>query len=535
MPQGNLPIVGVHLDLKYTMPKKSYLLKWVRRLPRLGINTLLIEYEDKFPYRKYPFLAVPEAFAPAELKKFLATARGVGLRVIPLVQTLSHLEFALAHEQLAHLREAPDVPTQICPSNPAAVSFVKDLLREVLTYHEEDEYFHIGADEAWHLGLCPRCAARLQRSDSVAMWAEHVSDIAQFIVQAGKKPIAWDDALRDKPEEVTQLPQALILNSWSYGDTEIVPDKFPWRNVDLYLARGYQVVGSPCLNQGVLIPSPICLTNTAAWARKAREGKMLGLLNTAWACFHVHQPVTWMQIAATGDLMAGKIAEADYAWQSRFLSREYGCKVHGVVGALQALASGWGFRVTGVGRALSPAVYAYTDMVVHFPGGQPERRRRGIYPLDWNEIDFTAIYQKKLAYVRAAEDMAAVHRQVDELLAAYTEAHGPLTKLARRARRHREEARLLAIYADVKLLHTQVFDHLLRGTGNRDKLERRLRSQGRALRQALTPFLEPPSVQRMLRMYWEPPLAVLTGKSCPLAAAPTPVSRPAAGPDSEIY
>jgi len=49
---SDLPIVGVHLDLKYIMPRKSYLLGWVRRLPEFGINTLLVEYEDRFPFRK---------------------------------------------------------------------------------------------------------------------------------------------------------------------------------------------------------------------------------------------------------------------------------------------------------------------------------------------------------------------------------------------------------------------------------------------------------------------------------------------------
>ena len=35
------PIVGIHLDLKYLMPRKAYLLEWVQRLPELGVNTLL--------------------------------------------------------------------------------------------------------------------------------------------------------------------------------------------------------------------------------------------------------------------------------------------------------------------------------------------------------------------------------------------------------------------------------------------------------------------------------------------------------------
>ena len=122
-------ICGIHLDLKYLISNKAYLNGWVRELPQLGINTLLIEYEDKFPYEKYPFLQHPDAYTPSELRQFLAIARDAGLRIIPLMQTLSHLEFAFAHPQLAHLREAPHIPTQIDPTNPQAVQFVARSVR----------------------------------------------------------------------------------------------------------------------------------------------------------------------------------------------------------------------------------------------------------------------------------------------------------------------------------------------------------------------------------------------------------------------
>ena len=70
-PRGSPPgpaIVGIHLDLKYHMPRRAYLMEWVRELPACGINTLLVEYEDKFPFAAYPFLRDPEAFTPAELR-----------------------------------------------------------------------------------------------------------------------------------------------------------------------------------------------------------------------------------------------------------------------------------------------------------------------------------------------------------------------------------------------------------------------------------------------------------------------------------
>jgi hypothetical protein len=194
------PVVGIHLDLKYLMPSKAYLNRWVRGLPDYGINTLLLEYEDKFPFQKYPFLRAEDAFTPGELHAFLGAARGAGLRVIPLVQTLSHLEFALAHPALAPLREAPGIPTQICPSNPAAVRFVHDLLNEVLAFHAEDKWFHIGADEAWSLGACPTCAARVAAQDAMALWMGHTRAMCAYVQERGKRPLLWSDELWKCPE-----------------------------------------------------------------------------------------------------------------------------------------------------------------------------------------------------------------------------------------------------------------------------------------------------------------------------------------------
>ena len=38
-------LIGIHLDLKYHMPRKDYLLSWLRRLPGYGINAILLEDE----------------------------------------------------------------------------------------------------------------------------------------------------------------------------------------------------------------------------------------------------------------------------------------------------------------------------------------------------------------------------------------------------------------------------------------------------------------------------------------------------------
>lgn len=272
------PLAGIHLDLKYAMPNKAYLLDWVVALPADGINTLLLEYEDKFPFRRYPFLRARDAFTPGQLEEFLAAARGAGLLVVPLVQSLSHLEFALAHDELAHLREREDTPTQICPSRDEAVGFVRELMAEVLAYHQSDALFHCGGDEAWSLGTCGDCAARLRRSGPVGVWAAHQRRIVEPILAAGKRPILWDDVFWDDPGalERTALPKEVVLMSWNYGITSVSPAGLDATlpHVGVYRRAGYDVIACPCCNYGQLLPrvSPCSTTPASGPPRPAPTG-----------------------------------------------------------------------------------------------------------------------------------------------------------------------------------------------------------------------------------------------------------------------
>lgn len=280
------PIIGIHLDLKYQIPSKSYLNQWVQMLPAMGINTLLIEYEDKFPYQKHPFLQAKEAFTPEQLQLFLNTARKAGLQIIPLVQTLSHLEFALGHEQLAHFREAPDTPTQVDTSNPQAIEFVKTLLDEVLVFHQQDPLFHLGADETWHLGHNERTAPILEKTGLLEMWAQHTTQFVNHVKGAGKRAMVWDDIFwKVTPEEIKNcsLSRDVICHCWNYvaGCSEKNVARLSKR-VTSYHDAGFTTVGGPCLNWGVATPRhQHCLENTQGWAITSNNLDMAGVINTA--------------------------------------------------------------------------------------------------------------------------------------------------------------------------------------------------------------------------------------------------------------
>ncbi|XP_011503259.1 PREDICTED: hexosaminidase D-like [Ceratosolen solmsi marchali] len=110
------------------------------------------------------------------------------------------MEFVLKHSEWKVLREVPTFPSSICPSNPETQSLVKSMIRQIVEFHSDIKYLHIGADEVWHMGLCPQCTKRVGSSKygKASLFLDHVITITQFIKESypSLKVIIWDDMLR---------------------------------------------------------------------------------------------------------------------------------------------------------------------------------------------------------------------------------------------------------------------------------------------------------------------------------------------------
>jgi len=474
-------IIGLHLDFKYHMYNKEFLKNLPDWLKHNGINTLLLEYEDKFPYRKYAFLRAENAFSPSELKDFLKDIRTAGLQIIPLVQSLSHFEFALAHEELAHLRESADTPTMICPENPEALEFVFDLMAEVMEYHKEDEFFHCGGDEAWALCSCEKCKkAALNKDGKIGLWVHHQNKIIDFMIKNNKRPILWDDIFWENPEAAisSDLDRRVILNAWNYGITELNVN--PNKNVDLefggnditlsqvdkYIAAGFDCIGSPCINYGQLFPRfHESVENTRVWLQKMHNSDMLGIINTSWAVFHIPLQIQKLYFSITGSFACNTDVKIDNAYIEKWFNKEFGIPVPGIKDAMEAFGALWEIPMTGYGRSFTPIIYCYMNMVLHYKNGQSERKKRGAYPLNWTGIDFTEIYQKGLAAVKN-DDCSKIITEAEKIILQYKNNIHTMKFLAENAEINISEANIYYIFAKLKLCAAQIFHYLLIGENN---------------------------------------------------------------------
>ncbi|XP_024084462.1 hexosaminidase D-like isoform X1 [Cimex lectularius] len=224
----------VHLDLKGAPPRLSYLKVLLPALAAHGCDTLLIEYEDMFPYTgKIVNISARNSYTIKEVRELLTQAHDLGLEVIPLVQTFGHLEHVLKLKDWSHLREVPPYPQAICPSNPDSFLLIQEMISQVMAFHVGARYIHIGADEVFHLGICPLCVR--SNINPTHLFINHVLKIAQYITEKypNVKPIIWDDMMRSWSKETlknSKLSDTIEPMVWVYSRNVFETLRYPqWR------------------------------------------------------------------------------------------------------------------------------------------------------------------------------------------------------------------------------------------------------------------------------------------------------------------
>ncbi len=216
-----LSLRGIHVDLKGGMAPASY---WQEALSLLGhykINAVLVEYEDKFPFERHQELVGPGALTRPELDALLQSADAHFIQVVPLVQTIGHVEYIMRRPQYKSLRESGRL-SQLCPQEEASIPLIKEILDEVMDAHPNTDLFHLGADEAWLLGDCPKCRKVAENQGKLALFLGYLNQVIAQVSERGYRPVIWDDMIQRnlQGDSLRLLPENVILCNWSYGPTE---------------------------------------------------------------------------------------------------------------------------------------------------------------------------------------------------------------------------------------------------------------------------------------------------------------------------
>lgn len=212
---------AMYYDLRQTFPKFELLLKYIEEMAQFKSNAVIIEYEDKLPFRKYTFLRHKQfCLTDEQMQQLKQVAYENFVEIIPLQQAFGHLEYVLKYPEFENLRETESDLGELCPCKPGSIEISRGLLLEMIEQHPESRYIHIGCDEVWSLCTCEACKAAYPVRERA--FIEFVNKLIDFVCAHGKTPILWHDMLAHcSNEDLASLDKRGIVMIWLYSDKTV--------------------------------------------------------------------------------------------------------------------------------------------------------------------------------------------------------------------------------------------------------------------------------------------------------------------------
>ena len=162
---------------------------WIDRQAALGLNLLMLYTEDTYEIPEYPYFGYLRGrYTQAELRELDDYAFGMGVELVPCVQTLAHLKQFLQWPASAPLRDQADI---LLIDDEKTYDFLDAALRS-LSGCFRSRRIHIGMDEAHGVGL-GNYLLRHGYVNRFALLNRHLARVVELCARYGFKPMMWSD------------------------------------------------------------------------------------------------------------------------------------------------------------------------------------------------------------------------------------------------------------------------------------------------------------------------------------------------------
>ncbi|MFZ5494367.1 MAG: family 20 glycosylhydrolase [Verrucomicrobiota bacterium] len=326
-------------DLARQVERLDFLKKLLPRYARWGYEELYLHLEDAVHYPGLPGIGRDDAYTYEELGELVLAAAQCGIRVVPIVNLLGHTQYLIKHPDLRDLNELRDergdplASGQICPLHPRTLEVAEKLLRDLAPYCTAGKV-HVGLDESFHLGKCPRCRDEVARIGLGGHFAGHVNRLHKLVGGLGLQMGLWADMLYFVPEAIPQLPAGLTAYDWYYYPFNRKPrvEFFNFAERDLHPAlkkQGLRYYGCPMNGAFRYEPLPVFgdrLANIRSWWQRCQAVKADGLLITSWEAYRLALETTTVVDAGAANLWLEPGHDDATAMLARGLERALGSK-----------------------------------------------------------------------------------------------------------------------------------------------------------------------------------------------------------------
>jgi len=351
-----LELRAVQLDLARQMESMTFLRDFIDYASSCGFNALFLYLEGRVRTETFPYPAEEDSYTPEQMRDIVACAAEKGMEVIPATQALAHAELFLRYRQMEGLSELHDtnmrgrwdtaarVHETFCPSLEGTRDFLAGYFAELAELFPS-KYFHVGLDEAWHLGTCNRCRARPEGQQGI--WIEYIQWLHQVVAgRLGKRMMVWDDMFQHYPQALGAIPKDIVLCCWHYDTIGDVPRWHFGDRQRIDKLTAFSEMGFDCL----IAPADASWTNPVTFSRYAAERPCLGGLLTMWEKGSSFYEASLPLVGATGRLWNG--AAPDDAFRESVQSL-FGVSEVAFTALVQAAADRGGFGAGLSGRMAS--------------------------------------------------------------------------------------------------------------------------------------------------------------------------------------
>ncbi|MDD5542070.1 MAG: family 20 glycosylhydrolase [Acidobacteriia bacterium] len=269
---------GVHDDIsRGPVPTLDFMKKQIRTAAEFKLNLWSIYLEYTFEYKSEPLIGPREgSLNAAEIQELVAYAKPYHVEIVPEQQAFGHLHHVLKWEKYSELAELPH-GNVLTPTNPKTYEFIQRLYAELVPLFPS-QFFHIGSDETFELGL-GKTKDLKDKEGLGKVYFDHILKVRNILEPYHKRLMFWGDIALRYPELLKELPKDLVVMTWNYNPRENFDSLIrPFRDA------GLDVMVCPGVNNwNRLFPDyNMALVNIRNFVRDGQQRGALGMLNTTW-------------------------------------------------------------------------------------------------------------------------------------------------------------------------------------------------------------------------------------------------------------
>ena len=297
--------LGVHLWLDKDS-ETANLITVLPKLAALGANTVVLEVNYSFEFSTHLELRKPGFVTRTHAHAIAQAARACGIRVIPEFNCLGHQSFGRQTEPLLAkhpaLNETPSLTStnagvyclSWCPRGPGLQKIINDLIDDLAEGFEADA-IHVGMDEVYLIGECPRCCG----TEPWMIFSEQIMALHRHIVTERKLEMlmwadrvigpklqgyaSYDNASNNLSACINELPRDIVMCDWHYDGRKNYP------SVPFLMENGFRVWPSGF--------QPVKASRAFSdFARAQTNALVLGYLCTTWNETRIGNAADWPPI-----------------------------------------------------------------------------------------------------------------------------------------------------------------------------------------------------------------------------------------------